>query len=209
METFEDRNEGSILSQKNHLDELDKTSRSFGRSISGAFAKGVVEGRRFDDVLKSIGRGLAQHSLKAAFKPIELAVSQSFGDLFKNLAKPIGDALAGAATGVSMPVVASAMGNVIDGQGVRPFAQGGVVAAPTYFPLGRGLGLMGERGAEAIMPLARGPDGRLGVRQSGDAGGPVNLTVNIATPDVEGFRRSEAGVASALARIVGRGRRAL
>ena len=209
MDIADDRDRGSILSQKNHLLELDKTSRSFGRSISGAFASGIVEGKRFEDVLRSVGKSLATHSLRAAFKPIELAVSQSFGDLFKSLAKPIGDALAGAAAGVSMPVVASAMGNVVDGQGVRPFAQGGVVASPTYFPLGRGVGLMGERGAEAIMPLARGPDGKLGVRGAGGAGGAVNLTVNIETPDVEGFRRSEAAVAGALARIVGRGRRAL
>ena len=74
-----------------------------------------------------------------------------------------------------------------------PFAQGGVVSAPSYFPLGRGLGVMGEKGAEAVMPLARGPDGRLGVRSS--AGGrPMSVTVNVSTPDAESFRRSEAQV---------------
>jgi phage-related minor tail protein len=92
---------------------------------------------------------------------------------------------------------------------VVPFAQGGVVAAPAYFPLGRGLGLMGERGAEAIMPLARGPDGRLGVRAAGAAERPLAVTVNIATPDADSFRRSEAQVAAALARAVSRGRRGL
>lgn len=207
MEDTDRETTASILSKKNLFDELDKTSRSFGKSISDSFAKGVVEGKRFEDVLKSIGRGLAGHSLKAAFKPVELALSQGLNDLFKNMMKPVGDALAGGLS--ALPVVPNALGNVIDGQGVRPFAQGGIVAAPTYFPLGRGLGLMGERGAEAIMPLARGPDGRLGVRQAGGGAGPVNLTVNIATPDVEGFRRSEAQVAGALARIAGRGRRAL
>ena len=82
---------------------------------------------------------------------------------------------------------------------VMPFAKGGVVGAPTYFALGHGLGLMGEQGAEAVMPLARGPDGRLGV-QSGGGGRPVSVTVNIATPDVESFRRSEAQVSAAPAR---------
>lgn len=47
---------------------------------------------------------------------------------------------------------------------VMPFAKGGVVATPSYFPLGNTLGVAGERGAEAILPLARGGDGRLGVR---------------------------------------------
>ena len=91
---------------------------------------------------------------------------------------------------------------------VMPFAQGGVVGAPTYFPLGRGLGLMGEQGSEAVMPLARGPDGRLGVRGAG-GGSPMTVTVNIATPDADSFRRSEAQVSAALARAVSRGRRGL
>ena len=66
---------------------------------------------------------------------------------------------------------------------------------------------MGERGAEAIVPLARGPDGRLGV--AGGSGRPVSVTVNIATPDAESFRRSEAQVGASLARAVARGQRGL
>jgi phage-related minor tail protein len=53
-----------------------------------------------------------------------------------------------------------------------PFARGGVVDRPTVFPFAGGIGLMGEAGPEAILPLARDPHGRLGVRASG-AGGPV------------------------------------
>ena len=51
----------------------------------------------------------------------------------------------------SAPVVASAKGNVFTN---------GVVDRSTYFD----LGLMGEAGPEAIMPLSRGPNGSLGVR---------------------------------------------
>jgi lambda family phage tail tape measure protein len=47
------------------------------------------------------------------------------------------------------------------------FARGGAMAT----------GVMGEAGPEAIMPLKRGADGRLGV--SGGGGGPVNVTVNV------------------------------
>jgi phage-related minor tail protein len=57
------------------------------------------------------------------------------------------------------------------------------------------------------MPLARGPDGRLGVAAGG--GAPTHVTVNIATPDADSFKRSEAQVSAALARAVARGRRAL
>ena len=54
--------------------------------------------------------------------------------------------------------------------GVVPFASGGVVNTPTYFPLGSGTGLMGEAGAEAILPLQRSADGRLGVSAGGRSG---------------------------------------
>ena len=48
------------------------------------------------------------------------------------------------------------------------FAKGGaftntIVNTPTLFPFANGIGLMGEAGPEAIMPLERGPDGSLGV----------------------------------------------
>lgn len=56
-----------------------------------------------------------------------------------------------------------ANGGVFRGGNVIPFANGGVVGQPTLFPMARGAGLMGEAGPEAIMPLRRGPNGRLGV----------------------------------------------
>tara|TARA_A100001201_G_scaffold29620_1_gene32134 strand:+ start:1615 stop:5418 length:3804 start_codon:yes stop_codon:yes gene_type:complete len=62
----------------------------------------------------------------------------------------------------------SADGNVIQSGQIKPYAKGGVVAAPTFFPMkGNNVGLMGEAGPEAILPLRRGPDGRLGVENTG------------------------------------------
>lgn len=98
---------------------------------------------------------------------------------------------------------------MVAGGRVVPFASGGVVAAPTFFPMGRDAGLMGEAGPEAIMPLARGPDGRLGVRAGGGGQRPLSVTMNIATPDAESFRRSETQVAASLARAVARGQRGM
>lgn len=54
--------------------------------------------------------------------------------------------------------------------GVQAFAAGGVVNAPTLFGHSRGIGLMGEAGPEAILPLSRGYNGELGVKMNGSSG---------------------------------------
>lgn len=56
-----------------------------------------------------------------------------------------------------------AKGGVFDAGNVIPFARGGIVSSPTVFPMANGMGLMGEAGPEAVMPLKRGRGGRLGV----------------------------------------------
>jgi hypothetical protein len=64
-----------------------------------------------------------------------------------------------------------ARGGVLNNGQVVPYADGGVVGGPTYFPMAGGrTGLMGEAGPEAIMPLKRGKDGKLGVQAEGGAG---------------------------------------
>jgi phage-related minor tail protein len=85
------------------------------------------------------------------------------------------------------------------------FADGGVVNSPVLFPLRGGTGLMGEAGPEAIMPLSRGSDGKLGVRMGG--GSAARVTVNISTPDAQSFRQSQSQVAAMVARAVERGNR--
>ena len=88
---------------------------------------------------------------------------------------------------------------------VMPFAKGGVVSSPTTFGMRGGTGLMGEAGPEAIMPLARGADGRLGVR--GGGGSSVNVTMHVTTPDAQSFQRSQAQIAAQMGRVLGRGQR--
>jgi len=91
---------------------------------------------------------------------------------------------------------------------VMPFARGGIVSGPTAFAMRGATGLMGEAGPEAIMPLARGPDGRLGVQAAGGGNArPVTVVMNITTPDVEGFRRSESQIAAQMSRVLGRAAR--
>lgn len=107
--------------------------------------------------------------------------------------KPLGNLLGGM------------LSQVVSGGRVTAFADGGIVNAPTLFPLRGGTGLMGEAGAEAVMPLARGPDGKLGVR----GGGATQVTVNIQTQDAQSFARAQSQVAALMARAVARGQRNL
>ena len=77
----------------------------------------------------------------------------------------------------------NAKGNVYGSNGIVPFAYGGVVDKPTLFPFSKGTGLMGEAGPEAIMPLKRGPSGRLGVEAAmGRYSGSGSTTVNYTGP---------------------------
>lgn len=219
----------SILKDKERqLGTLTGLSDKFGDSLANAFAKNIAEGKKFDDVLKSLRQSLVETGLRMALGPLQIALSQGAKDLtvgpmqsslplgsglFSGLAKGLESIIGsifgsggGAAAAAAPP--GFAQGGVFSRGMMMPFAQGGVIGAPTYFPLGRGLGLMGEQGAEAVMPLARGPDGRLGVRTGGGAR-PVAVTVNVSTPDADSFRRSEAQVSAALARAVARGQRGM
>ncbi|PTV94925.1 lambda family phage tail tape measure protein [Rhodobacter aestuarii] len=75
----------------------------------------------------------------------------------------------------------NAKGGVFAG-GVKKFATGGVIDRATVFGLRSGLGVMGEAGPEAIMPLVRGSDGKLGVAAQGlggSAGGAVQMHVTV------------------------------
>lgn len=207
--------------RKRQLTTLIGLSEKFGDSLSNAFAKNVTEGKKFDNVLKSVRQSLVETGLRLALAPLQMALSQSVkglmtgslqgalpldgGGLMGGLTKGLGSILGSLFGGGGS---AFAKGGVLSRGMVMPFAKGGVIGAPTYFPMGRGLGLMGEQGAEAVMPLARGPDGRLGVR-GGEGGRPLSVTVNVSTPDAESFRRSEAQVSAALARAVARGQRGM
>jgi phage-related minor tail protein len=171
---------------------LTVSANAFSSAMARAFSQATVGGRQFDDVLKSLALRLSSLAVTAAFKPITAGITSSLNQLFSGLL-----GTGGGANGVT-----AAMG------AIKPFAAGGVIGAPTYFPLTQGgVGLAGEAGPEAILPLKRGPDGRLGVAAARN--GAASIVVHIATPDVEGFRRSESYVTGQIARAVARGQRSL
>jgi phage-related minor tail protein len=173
---------------RREMNEASALANNFGRTMTRAFEGAIVRGRDFNDVMRSLGQRLSSMAVGAAFRPIE----QGFGKVLEGL---FSAQKAGAPMNILPPAV-------------QPFAKGGVIAAPSYFPFGAGLGLAGEKGAEAILPLARGADGRLGVRTEGERR-PLNVTVNVSTPDAASFRRSESYLSATIARAVARGERSL
>ena len=177
------------------LADLEKRAKSFGATLTGSLGQAIVGGKNLEGVLRSLGERLADMALSAAMKPLDNLLGNAAGSLANLLGGALGGALGFARGGVPA--------------GVTPFADGGVVRSPTFFPTGGGLGVMGEAGSEAVLPLARGSDGSLGVAVSGGAAAPAPIVFNVNTPDAASFRKSEAQVATMLARAVGRGRRGL
>lgn len=167
-------------------------SRTVGTGLRKSFDALIFDGAKLSDVLNGLGRSVARKSFNSAITPVTDA---------------LGRAVTSGVQGLIGAAVPFANGGAFGGGRTRAFASGGVVSGPTAFPMrGGGTGLMGEAGPEAILPLSRGPDGKLGVR-SGGGGRPVNVVINISTPDVAGFRKSQPQIASEMRRALARGNR--
>lgn len=123
---------------------------------------------------------------------------RKLSDVFRGLAL----SMANQALSQALQPLGNLVGGLLSG-GAKPFADGGIVNSPLLFPMRGGAGLAGEAGPEAIIPLARGADGKLGVR----GGGGTAITVNITTPDMQSFKASQSQIAAMMARAVERGQR--
>jgi lambda family phage tail tape measure protein len=106
------------------------------------------------------------------------------------------------AIGQGSSIFAAANGGAFAQNGIVPYAKGGIVNSPTLFKFAKGgsmaTGVMGEAGPEAIMPLKRGPDGKLGVQATGGGGIMVNVNVDAKGTSVEG----DQGQGQQLGRII-------
>ncbi|MCV2864634.1 phage tail tape measure protein [Albidovulum sediminicola] len=171
--------------------EVNTLSRSIGNGLRSAFDGLVFEGMKLSDALKDVAQTIVDTIYNIAMAPVQNALGGA-------LANGLNSALSG--------VFAFENGGSFAQGRVMPFARGGIVSSPTMFPMRGATGLMGEAGPEAIMPLMRGADGRLGVQSAG-GGRPVNVTVHVTTPDVQGFARSQSQIAAQMARALSRGER--
>jgi phage-related minor tail protein len=171
--------------------EVNTLSSGIGGGLRRAFDGLAFDGVKLSDALRGVARTMADTIYGVAMKPVQNA---------------LGGALAQGLNGLLGGLMPFEKGGAFVQGRVMPFAKGGVVAQATAFPMRGATGLMGEAGPEAIMPLARGADGRLGVQAAG-ASRPVTVVMNITTPDVQGFQRSQTQIAAQAQRMLARGQR--
>lgn len=167
-------------------------TQDFGRTFTSTIKSAALSGKSFEETLRSIALRLSTMALSKAFAPVENSISSLMSNVLASFASPVPNAKGGA-YGQNGPV---------------PFAKGGIVNAPSLFAFSGGTGLMGEAGAEAILPLSRGADGKLGIA-AGNEGARVNVVFNVQATDVASFKRSEGQLSAMLARTVQRGQRKL
>lgn len=173
--------------------------------IKDALKSGEVSWQTFASAVSRIAQNLANRLIEAAFKPIENALLSAFS----------GGGAGGGGGGFLANLFGFARGGVFaGGQDLTAFARGGVVNRPTVFPFARGIGLMGEAGPEAILPLRRGRDGRLGVEMnSGVATQPAQdmstRIVNVLDPSVVGDYLATPSGERAILNVIRRNRSAL
>jgi hypothetical protein len=170
--------------RKRQIAQTNSIAKDLGLTFSSAFEEAVAGGKKFSAILQGITQDLIKLIIRRKVtEPLFNAVSDSlsgssfFGSLF------------------------NANGNAFNQSGVTAFASGGVFDTPQMFNYGGNkLGVLGEAGPEAVMPLKRGANGKLGVAVNGTASpGQIN---NISiTVNADGSNRNEAG-ASELGRRI-------
>ena len=188
--------DGELRKMRNSLSATGQDVATFEKGLSRglrrAFGGVILHGDSLSDALRTVASSMANTAFRAAVKPVSTHLSQ---------------AVTSGVEGLLGGVFAFADGAAFSQGRVMPFASGGVISQATAFPMRGATGVMGEAGPEAIMPLSRGPDGRLGVRARGAGGGGPTVVMNISTPDAESFQRSQSQIAAQMSRALGRGER--
>jgi hypothetical protein len=194
-----------------------KTARELGLAFTSAFEDAIVRGAKLRDVIRGFGQDLLRIAIrKTLTEPfLEFVTSGAkalsgaggsgglFGSILGGLFQggQLGGAISsffGGGGGASVLPVGNisgiyAKGAAFERGAVTPMAMGSIVDRPTLIPMASGAGLIGEAGAEGVLPLRRDRNGNLGVIQSGGGGAQI---INIDA------RGSQMGVEQSIRRIV-------
>lgn len=180
--------DGLIGKQTEAAEVTDDWSQSMEDALAASFVDGI--GQMSDAIVdfaitgeQSFGEMTASILADIAKMILQMTIMNALKSAF------------GGSGGLLAGVFGNAQGNAFQGGNVIPFARGGVVSEPTIFPMAQGIGLMGESGPEAILPLSRDPAGNLGVKSQG----AQNIVVNInGVTDFGSFQRNQAQVTNSI-----------
>jgi len=196
--------EDSLKDKEDLVEQLTEAFEGFGRRTAKALADVAVglddANASAKDLLQTLASEVLEQLIyKTITGPLSSGFSDALGELF------------GGTNWFGL-----AKGGVLSQGRLHAFAEGGVVTRPTLFPMANGVGLMGEAGEEAVMPLSRGPDGRLGVDARGGTGVVINIfdqrSGNTAPVQArersgrDGRREIDIYIADSIERAMGQGR---
>lgn len=200
--------ESGLISQEDYKQKMLEVEAQFGSlgkemEKIGDLAQEISNtvGSELNSAFSSVVRGTAtvSEALTQFAQNVLIEIAEQLFD--KMITQPLVKSLGGALGGISLT---NANGNAFNESGVVPFAKGGVVSSPQLFAFGNGgrLGVMGEAGPEAILPLARGPGGKLGVRSSGNS--PVNVVVNNYSTEQAEVKQNGQDLEIIIGRVISR-----
>ena len=179
---------------------------AFGNSFKGLITGATTAKEALANFFSSVADYFADMAAKMIAEWIKLAILNTIVRIFNpsggGFSVPSSGPLSGWDGSFSWMDTPMAKGGAFAANGIVPYAKGGIVNRPTMFKFARGgtmqTGIMGEAGPEAIMPLKRGPDGKLGVQAAG--GGGVAVTVNV---DAKGTQvQGDPGQGQQLGRVI-------
>ncbi|ECE6386662.1 phage tail tape measure protein, partial [Salmonella enterica subsp. houtenae] len=134
----------------------------------GSNVAGATE-QMFTSAFNSMGNGLATFVTtgKLNFKSFTASIVSDLAKISARMAMM--QAVKGIGSALGFGVTANATGGVYQSSELSRYS-GSIVNRPTFFAFAKGAGVMGEAGPEAILPLRRGADGKLGVVAAGSGG---------------------------------------
>ena len=199
---------------ESYFRKIEESATGASEAIEKGFGQTMRDKlKAFNDSLKTVQESMADVVIKGikgmedALVDFVMTGKLSFKDLAnsiirdmvrmqiqQSITKPLSNFIGG--------LFGNADGNAFLNGQVQKYAYGGIVKRPTLFPMANGMGLMGEAGAEAILPLRRGANGKLGVQSSGGGSTVINVSVDASGSNVQGNTQQANAFGTALATAI-------